>query len=181
MSGVMFTRTSCLENMFLILYWNVCTLMWCIILRLAIYIRWWALPECTCKIVFYVSEFSRRRSHKLSNLFTSENVWLLVIATPNVWSPWNFQRLISVPLYKNVYLGILISVTQGQVNFAASPLQVNGRKMKGASFERKPFEALNHRVTGRPDIMSWNIVTSDPSPCRQGHFRSWKITSSFWQ
>ena len=29
-----------------------------------------------------------------------------------------------------------------------------------------------HRVTGRFDILSRNIVTSDPSPCRQDHFRS---------
>ena len=39
--------------------------------------------------------------------------------------------------------------------------------------------ALKHRVTGRLDTLSQNIATSDPSPCRQGHFRSWKVTSSF--
>ena len=33
-------------------------------------------------------------------------------------------------------------MTQGQVNFAASPLQGNGRKMKGASFGRKSFKTL---------------------------------------
>ena len=42
----------------------------------------------------------------------------------------------------NVYLGISISVTKGQVNFATSPLKVNKRKMKGASFARKPFKTL---------------------------------------
>ena len=36
-----------------------------------------------------------------------------------------------------------------------------------------------HRVTGRIDILSRNIVTGDPSPCHQGHFRSWKVASSF--
>ena len=51
--------------------------------------------------------------------------------------------------------------------------------MKGACFGRKPFETLKHRVTGRLDTLSRNIATSDPSSCRQGHFRSWKTTSSF--
>ena len=31
---------------------------------------------------------------------------------------------------------------------------------------------LKHRVTGRLDTLSRNIENSDPSPCRQGHFRS---------
>ena len=38
---------------------------------------------------------------------------------------------------------------------------------------------LKHRVTGNIDILSRNIVTGDPSSCRKGHFRSWKVTSSF--
>ena len=54
-----------------------------------------------------------------------------------------------------------------------------GQKWKAHSFGRKPFETLKHRVTGRLDTLSRNIVTSDPSPCRQGHFRSRKITNSF--
>ena len=54
-----------------------------------------------------------------------------------------------------------------------------GEKMKGASFARKPFKTLKHLVTGRIDTLSPNIVTGDPSSCRQGHFRSWKVTSSF--
>ena len=32
---------------------------------------------------------------------------------------------------------------------------------------------LKHRVTGRIDFLSRNIVTGDPSSSRQGHFRSW--------
>ena len=35
-------------------------------------------------------------------------------------------------------------------------------------FARKPFKTLKHRITGRIDILSRNIVTGDPS-CRQGH------------
>ena len=38
---------------------------------------------------------------------------------------------------------------------------------------------LKHRITGRIDFLSRNIVTGDPSSSRQGHFRSCKVTSSF--
>ena len=38
---------------------------------------------------------------------------------------------------------------------------------------------LKHRVTGRIDTLSRNIVTGDPLSCRQGQFRSWKVTCSF--
>ena len=68
---------------------------------------------------------------------------------PMVQSPWNIQRLIFVPvsIHYKMYIRICISVTQGQVNFVASPLSVNGRKIKGISFGRKPFETLKHQVT----------------------------------
>ena len=77
----------------------------------------------------------------------------------------------------NVYIGILIAVTQGQVNFATS---VNGRKLKGVSFGRKPFETPKHRVTGRIDTLNRSIATSDSASWRQGYFRSRKVTSSFF-
>ena len=52
--------------------------------------------------------------------------------------------------------------------------------MKGACFARKPFKTLsNIGLQVELDILSRNIVTGDPSSCRQGHFRSWKVTSSF--
>ena len=38
---------------------------------------------------------------------------------------------------------------------------------------------LKNQVTCRIDTLSRNIVTGDPLSCRQGHFRSWKVTSSF--
>ena len=38
---------------------------------------------------------------------------------------------------------------------------------------------LKHLFTGRLYTLSRNIAANDPSPCRQGHFRSWKVTSSF--
>ena len=39
--------------------------------------------------------------------------------------------------------------------------------------------ALKHLVTGRLDTLNRNIATSDPSSCRQGHVRSWMVTSGF--
>ena len=51
--------------------------------------------------------------------------------------------------------------------------------MKGASFRRKSFETHKHRITARLDTLSQNIATSDPSSCRQGHFRSLQVTKSF--
>ena len=52
--------------------------------------------------------------------------------------------------------------------------------MKGASFEQKNIKnTLKHRVKGKLDTLSRNIAADDPSSCHQGHFRSWKVTSSF--
>ena len=71
-------------------------------------------------------------------------------------------------------------MNQGQVNFATSPLYVNGRQLKGASFGRTPLETLStsvYRQTWHPE--SEYFATSDLSSCCQGHFRSWKVTSSF--
>ena len=45
-------------------------------------------------------------------------------------------------------------------------------------FERKTFET-QHRFTGILDTLSQNIATSGVSSCRQGHFRSWRVTSTF--
>ena len=38
---------------------------------------------------------------------------------------------------------------------------------------------LKHRISGRIDTLSRNIMTDDPSSCHQSHFRSRKVTSSF--
>ena len=38
---------------------------------------------------------------------------------------------------------------------------------------------FKHRVTGRLDTLSLNIVTSDSWSYREGHFMSRKVTSSF--
>ena len=53
--------------------------------------------------------------------------------------------------------------------------------MKGASFAQKKNiqNTLKHQVSGRIDTLSRNIVTGDPSSCRQCYFRSWKVTISF--
>ena len=118
-----------------------------------------------------------------------EKVWMLVIPTPNdqlqtfiqtEWSAWNFQRLISVTvgIYRNVYFGILLSMTQGRVNFGTSPLGISQSEKNGMRrfCRRNPLETPKHQVTGRFDTLRRNIATSDPSSCRQGHFRSWKFT-----
>ena len=52
--------------------------------------------------------------------------------------------------------------------------------MNGASFEQKNIQnTLKRQFRGRIDTLSRNIVTDDPLSCHQGHFRSWKVTSSF--
>ena len=40
-------------------------------------------------------------------------------------------------------------------------------------------KTLKPRFTGELDTPNWNIATSDPSLCRQGPFRSWKVTAAF--
>ena len=59
----------------------------------------------TCLYIFSahvvkIAELGRSRSgHQVtSSDLTSEKVWMLVIATPNVWSSWNYEQLISVPV-----------------------------------------------------------------------------------
>ena len=54
-----------------------------------------------------------------------------------------------------------------------------GEKWKAPLLKENHSKTLKHRVTSRLDTLSRNIQTSDPSACRQGHFRSWKVTSSF--
>ena len=84
-------------------------------------------------------------------------VWKLVIATPHDRSPQNFQRLIPVK----------VSMKCASLNF------------ENFVFWRKPIRnTLKHRVMCRLDTLSRNIATRDPSSCRQGHFRSWKVISS---
>ena len=38
---------------------------------------------------------------------------------------------------------------------------------------------LKHRVTGGLDTMNWKTATSGPSSCRRGHYRPWKVISSY--
>ena len=74
------------------------------------------------------------------------------------WYPWPKVRSILRPLHYNKSIG----------------------ENEMCPFWKKTiWNTLKHRVTGRLDTLSLNIATSDPLPCRQGHFRSWKVTSSF--
>ena len=45
-------------------------------------------------------------------------------------------------------------LTWDQVNFATSQLQVNGRKLKGASFGQTPFETLSN-IGLQVDLTPW--------------------------
>ena len=76
----------------------------------------------------------------------------------------------------------MISVTLGQANLSTSPLLgiSQWEKIERRLFWTKTIRnTLKHRFTGRLDTMNPNIATSDSSLCCQGHFRSWKVTSSF--
>ena len=87
-----------------------------------------------------------RSSHQvMSSDLTSGKVWILVKATPNDRSPWNFQRLISLTvsmqrISRNFDIGNLRS---GQV-YDLSIINQFKRKMKGTSFVRIPFETLSN-------------------------------------
>ena len=102
-----------------------------------------------------------------------------VIATPNDRSPRNFQRLISVMLSmkcisRNFYI-------DDQVRSIMRPLHYKsmGENVRSLLWTKAIRNALKNRVTGRIDSQSRYIAISDLSSCRQGHFRSWKVTSFF--
>ena len=101
-------------------------------------------------------------------------------ATPTERLPWNFQRLLQVwvsirCISQNFDIGDLRS---GQ--FCDLSIISQWEKNERRLFWTKTVQnTLKHRFTGRLDTLSRNIVTGDPSSCRQGHFRSWKVTSSF--
>ena len=54
-----------------------------------------------------------------------------------------------------------------------------GEKWKRLFWTKSMRNTFKHQVTGRLDTLNQTIATSDPSPCCQGHFRSWKVTGSF--
>ena len=105
---------------------------------------------------------------------------MLVIATPNAQSHWNFQRLLQARvsikcLSQNFDIGDLRSGQFCDLSII-SQWEKNGRRL----FWKKTIgNTLKHRVTGRLDTLCRNIVIDDPSSCGQGHFRSWRVTSSF--
>ena len=105
---------------------------------------------------------------------------MFVKATPTEQLPWNFQRLLQTTvsikcISQNFDIGDLRS---GQ--FCDLSIISQWEKNERRLFWKKTIRnTLKHRVTGRLDTLSRNIATSDPSACRQGHFRSWKVTSSF--
>ena len=114
---------------------------------------------------------------------SSEKVWMLVsrhIATSNARSPWNFQRLISVAVsIKRLSRNLNFRDPRSDQCCDLSIISQCDKNERRLFWKKTIRNILKHRVTGRLDTLSRNIATSDPSPCRQGHFRSWKITSSF--
>ena len=106
-------------------------------------------------------------------------VLILVIATPNDRSPWNFERLIIITvsikcISRNFYIG---DPRSGQ--FCDLSFICQCEKIERSLFWTKTiWNTLKPPVRCRLDILKRNIATSDPS-CRRGHFRSWKLTSSF--
>ena len=101
-------------------------------------------------------------------------------ATPTERLPWNFQRLLQTTvsikcISQNFDIGDLRSGQFWDLSII-SQWEKNERRL----FWTKNIQnTLKHRIRGRIDTLSRNIVTDDPSSCHQGHFRSWKVTSSF--
>ena len=105
-----------------------------------------------------------------------KKVSMLVIAGR---SPWNFQRLVSVTVsIKCISRNFDIADLPGQ--FYDLSIISQWEEIERCLFWTKIIRnTLKHRVTGRTDTLNRNTATSDPSSCRRGHFRSWKVTSSF--
>ena len=135
----------------------------------------------TLHVVKILDPGHSRSGHQVtSSDFTSEKVWMLVIASSNGQSPWNFQRLISVTvsikcISRNLYIS---GPASGQ--FCDFSIISQWEKFETHLFWTKTIRNAHKRqVTGRLDILNRNIATSNPSSCRHGHFRWWKVTSSF--
>ena len=100
-----------------------------------------------------------------------KKVWTLVIATPNDWSTWNFQRLISLTvsikcIVRNLDIG---DARSGRFcDLSITYLDVIYRRL---FWTKIIWNTLKHRVTVELDTLNQNIATSYPSTCRVGHFR----------
>ena len=106
---------------------------------------------------------------------------MLVKATPTKRLPWKCQRFISVPVsMKHISRNFdLCDLRSGQFCDLSIIHKSTGEKWMAPLLDEnhsKHSETSFYRP--RLDILSQNIVTGDLS-CRQGHFRSWKVTSSF--
>ena len=109
---------------------------------------------------------------------------MLARAKPNDRSTWNFQQLISVTVSIKCISGNfdIDNIRSGQ--FCDLSIISQWEKIEWRLFRTKTIHnTLNHLVGDIGmyvlDTLSRNIATSDPSSCRQGQFRSWKVTGSF--
>ena len=106
---------------------------------------------------------------------------MFVNATQTERLPWNFQRLLQAKvsikcISQNFDIGDLRS---GQF-FDLSIISQWEKNERRLFWTKKNIQnTLKHRFRDRIDTLSRNIATDDPSSCHQGHFRSWKVTSSF--
>ena len=124
--------------------------------------------------------FSRSGHQVTSSDLTSEKLRMFVISTQNAQSPCNCKQLISVPVsMKCISRNFDIHDPRSGQFCDLSIISQWGKNERRLFWKKIIRNTLKHRVTGRLDTLSRNIETSDPSPCRQGHFRSWKVTSSF--
>ena len=105
---------------------------------------------------------------------------MFVIATPNDQSQFTL-KLLAIYIRNGIY-ELFISefwYRWPKVRPIFRPLQSMGEKWKRLCWTNTIRNTLKHWVAGRINTLSRNIATSDPSECRQSHFRSWKATSSF--
>ena len=147
--------------------------------------RFWYTCLCTLSAhVVKTSDPGHSRSgyQVTSSDVTSENVWMLVKSTPNARSPWNFERLISLP----------VSIKRWSWNFDIRDprsgqlcdlsIKSQWEKKWKAHLLKEKHETLSD-IGLQVDLTPWvgilRTLTNDPQTCRQGHFGSWNGTSSF--
>ena len=94
---------------------------------------------------------------------TQEKVWMLVIATPNDGSLWNFQWLIAVTVSIR-FLSRNFDIGKPRSGQFCDPFVISqGEKIERCFFWTKTIQnTLKHRVTSRLGILNRNIATSDP-------------------
>ena len=107
---------------------------------------------------------SRSGHQATSSDLTSEKVWMLVTATPNARSPWNFERLISLPVsIKYISRNFVIDDPRSGRFWDLSITSTSMGESKRHIFWKKTIRnTLKHRFAVRFDSLTQNIGTNDP-------------------